>query len=228
MPDPDAIAALLAFAESYDEDDHPHASNALKERLRITLAQPAEPAEGPWLGPEYAAALGEHLGQTAAPAEGLARQYLTPMEHLPARMVGDPDDIPRCVACRILLTPRDNHRDDCPVDAYLAALAETAPPAEGLRTLFEAVESDPLVVAWRAFSDRFMDPEYRDDPKRMHIREAFAAGWDAALAQPIDPDAYSVMALRTAGAILRKRGGYGWTDAVAIIETALRDVGVSR
>ena len=38
------------------------------------------------------------------------------------------------------------------------------------------------VAAWRAFSDRFMDPTYRNDPNASHIRDAFAAGWDAAIA----------------------------------------------
>lgn len=43
----------------------------------------------------------------------------------------------------------------------------------------EAGEPEPLVAAWRKFSDRFMDPAYRDDPNANHIRDAFAAGWDA-------------------------------------------------
>jgi hypothetical protein len=40
-----------------------------------------------------------------------------------------------------------------------------------------------LVIEWRAFSDRFMDPTYRLDKTVNHVRDAFAAGWDAALAR---------------------------------------------
>jgi hypothetical protein len=48
-----------------------------------------------------------------------------------------------------------------------------------------------LVLEWRAFVDRFMDldPIYRNDPKSPLIRDAFAAGWDAALARATHEEA---------------------------------------
>jgi hypothetical protein len=63
--------------------------------------------------------------RTAEPGglRAIAESYLTPLEHLPTRRVGDPDDIPRCIGCGILLRPERGHRQDCAVAAYLAALA---------------------------------------------------------------------------------------------------------
>ena len=52
----------------------------------------------------------------------------------------------------------------------------------GLRAALAADTTTSAVIGWREFSARFMDPAYRDDPNRLHIRDAFAAGWDAALA----------------------------------------------
>jgi hypothetical protein len=49
---------------------------------------------------------------------------LTPMEHLPARRISDPDDIPRCAVCGILLSPENYHRSLCPVPAVLALIPE--------------------------------------------------------------------------------------------------------
>jgi hypothetical protein len=49
---------------------------------------------------------------------------LTPMEHLPARRISDPDDIPRCKVCGILLAPENSHRSLCPVPAVLALIPE--------------------------------------------------------------------------------------------------------
>lgn len=43
-PGEDGLRALLAFAETYDEDDHPHASDALKDRMRAALRAPVADA----------------------------------------------------------------------------------------------------------------------------------------------------------------------------------------
>jgi len=56
-----------------------------------------------------------------------AQSWLTPMEHLPARMFGDPDDMPRCVGCHFLLTPRSGHQRDCLVGAYIVFLGGHSP-----------------------------------------------------------------------------------------------------
>jgi hypothetical protein len=49
---------------------------------------------------------------------------LTPMEHLPARRISDPDDLPRVKVCGILLAPENSHRSLCPVPAVLALIPE--------------------------------------------------------------------------------------------------------
>jgi hypothetical protein len=69
------------------------------------------------------------------------------------------------------------------------------------------------VVAWRAFSDRFMDPAYRNDPDRLHIRDAFAAGWDARAA------------VSSTGDGREHAGGDWWTDGAMVNEGQPGDEG---
>lgn len=57
--------------------------------------------------------------------QGLAEKVmalLMPMEHLPARLLTDPDDIPRCRVCGFLIAPRNSHARDCPMPAVLSLI----------------------------------------------------------------------------------------------------------
>ena len=77
--------------------------------------------------------------------------------------------------------------------------------------------ADPLVEAWRRWSDRFARNEGGDTP----IRDAFAAGWDAASAQPAPP--LDVERLREAHRLAAVADGDYIENVARVYERLARD-----